>query len=437
MRRLYRKIYLVFLASLVAVVAIIGAAWHMGESNLPHGEVLELAGEFAQGVLPSPDAPREEQQRAVARLSRRLRVDLGLFDQNRDPVAAVGRRLPQPIAVGDKGGWLLGRGGPAWTFPLPDGRWLVARPRPRPAGPFLGVVFFLTVTALVIAIFAYPLVRGLTRRLERLQIGVEKLGAGNLAVRVPVEGRDEVAQLASSFNQAAARIEELVGAHRLLLANASHELRTPLSRIRLGIELFEAKPSPKIKADLARDIAELDDLIEEILLASRLDAAAAPLVAEDVDLLALAAEECARYDGCCLDGEAVTLRGDPRLLRRLLRNLLDNAQRHGRPPVRVELRRRPGQAMLAVIDAGEGIPPKERERVFLRFYRSAASAAARSNGGEASPLRQSCAGGKEAGAGLGLALVRQIARLHGGDAVATARPDAKSCIVVTLPAGGK
>src|SRR5216684_4688594 len=170
--------------------------------------------------------------------------------------------------------------------------------------------------AIAIAVFSYPVVRGLTKRIERLQAGVETLGAGNLATRVAVEGRDEVAQLAASFNRAAARIEELVGAHRLLLANASHELRTPLSRIRLGIELFEAKPDPKIKAELARDIAELDDLIEEILLASRLDIAAAPPATEDVDLLALVAEECARYNGVTLDGELVVLRGDGRLLRR-------------------------------------------------------------------------------------------------------------------------
>jgi signal transduction histidine kinase len=149
-------------------------------------------------------------------------------------------------------------------------------------------------------------------------------------------------------------------------------------------------------------------------------------------LLALAAEECARYDGCCLDGEAVTLRGDPRLLRRLLRNLLDNAERHGRPPVRVELRRGRGQAALAVIDAGDGIPPEERERVFLPFRRlhDAPSVSARTSS------ETTCGKAKASGVGLGLALVRQIARLHGGDAVATARPDATSCIVVTLPVRG-
>ncbi len=412
MRRLYQKIYLVFLASLLAVVVISGLSWRVGQANLPHGEVLELAGELAMAALPPPDAPQQSQQRGVERLGQRLRIDIALFDRNRVRVASAGRPLPQPTAAGESGSWLSGRGGPAWTFRLPDGRWLVVRTQLRPGGPLLGLIFFLAAMAIAIAIFAYPVVRGLTRRIERLQTGVETLGAGNLATRVAVEGRDEVAQLAASFNRAAARIEELVGAHRLLLANASHELRTPLSRIRLGIELFAAKPDAKIRADLARDIAELDDLIEEILLASRLDVAAAPPAAEDVDFLALAAEECARYDGCALDGELVVLRGDARLLRRMVRNLLDNAQRHGRPPIRVELRRYGAQASLSVIDAGEGIPPSEREQVFLPFHR----------------LR-----GDRKGAGLGLALVRQIARLHGGDAIATARPDARSCFLVKLP----
>jgi len=411
MRRLYQKIYLVFLASLIAVIMISGVAWRVGQANAPHGEALELAGELARAALP-PEAPPQVLQRAMEKLGRRAHLDIALFDQNRALVVQVGKPLPQPTSIGEDGGWLRRDGrGLAWTLRLPDGRWLVARTPLRPAGPLLGLVFFLAATAIAIAVFSYPVVRGLTRRIERLQAGVETLGAGNLGTRVAVEGRDEVAQLAASFNRAASRIEELVGAHRLLLANASHELRTPLSRIRLGLELFEAKPDAKAKADIARDIAELDSLIEEILLASQLDVAAAPLAAEEVDLLALVAEECAHYDGCTLDGELVVLRGDARLLRRLVRNLLDNALRHGRPPTRVELRRSGKRALLSVTDAGDGIPPPERERVFLPFHR----------------LR-----GDRKGAGLGLALVRQIARLHGGDARVTPRPDAPSCIVVEL-----
>ena len=102
---------------------------------------------------------------------------------------------------------------------------------------------FLGAIALVVALGARPVVRRLTGRLERLQRGVESLGAGDLRARVKVEGRDEVARLAQSFNQAAARIESLVDAHKMLLANASHELRTPLTRIRLGLELAGVLPN--------------------------------------------------------------------------------------------------------------------------------------------------------------------------------------------------
>ncbi|MDZ4741250.1 MAG: histidine kinase dimerization/phospho-acceptor domain-containing protein, partial [Alphaproteobacteria bacterium] len=115
---------------------------------------------------------------------------------------------------------------------------------------------------------------------------VETLGAGNLSVRVKVEGKDEIARVAESFNRAAARIEALVNSHKMLLANASHELRTPLTRLRMGIELLKGNAEPQRRAELEQDIAELDELIEEILLSSRLDSMARPVHTEDVDLLA-------------------------------------------------------------------------------------------------------------------------------------------------------
>jgi len=243
-------------------------------------------------------------------------------------------------------------------------------------------------------------------RLERLQAGVESLGAGELSARVRVEGSDEVAQLAESFNRAAGRIEELVGAHKSLLANASHELRTPLARIRIAVELMKENADPKRKAELEQDIAELDALIDEILLASRLGALKGLETDEPVDLLALAAEECARYDNAALDGQSVTVRGDPRLLRRMIRNLLENAKRHGAPPVEVRVSLAAESAELSVCDGGAGIPESARERVFEPFHRA----------------------GVGRGTGLGLALVRQIARRHGGDAHSRG-----SCSIVTLP----
>lgn len=409
MKRLYQKIYLTIVGSLIAVVLVSGAIWRFGADEPPWGPGFEVAGEIVATILPPPDAPRAAQQQALERLSERLRMDLSLFDAGLHPLATAGRPLPPPM--GRRPGWLPGGGAPAWGVPLPDGRWIVAATPPRHRNPFLRLVFFLGAIALVVALCAYPFVRGLTRRLERLQAGVETLGAGNLGARVKVEGRDEVARLAESFNRAAARIEELVGAHRLLLANASHELRTPLARIRLGLELLGKDGDPQRKQELARDIGELDQLLDEILLASRLDANPA-LERERVDLLALAAEEAARYDEAALEGESLIVPGDARLIRRLIRNLLDNARRHGRPPVRVAVRRDGTHAILDVIDAGPGIPERERESVFAPFHRL---------------------GTESTGTGLGLSLCRQIARLHGGDVAVHPLPEAQSCFRVRLP----
>jgi signal transduction histidine kinase len=168
---------------------------------------------------------------------------------------------------------------------------------------------------------------------------------------------------------------------------------------------------PVRKAGLEQDIAELDALIDEILLASRLDAVKERDVDEEVDLLALAAEECARYDNVALDGQKISVRGDPRLLRRTIRNLLENATRHGAPPIEVRVSRAAEGAELCVCDGGAGIPEAERERVFEPFYRM----------------------GTGQGSGLGLALVRQIARRHGGDARCAPQSGRRSCFIVVLP----
>jgi signal transduction histidine kinase len=266
-----------------------------------------------------------------------------------------------------------------------------------------------------IGVAAFPIVRQISRRLERLQRGVESLGAGDLTARVPVEGHDEVARLAASFNRAANQIEQLVQSHKTLLANASHELRTPLARIRLAVELMKNSADAERRKGLEEDIAELDWLVDEILLASRLDAVTEPLAAEELDLLALAAEECARYDDVQLEGAVVSVRGDARLLRRLLRNLLENARRHGAPPTHVKIARGAETAIITVWDSGPGVQPAEFENVFRPFHRLKVA-------------------GKSTGTGLGLAVVRQIARRHGGDARCEVTEGGRSCFVVTLPA---
>ena len=401
MKRLYLRIYIAVLASLAVLALATGVFMHwLNESEgAPSGPMIDAIATLALNALPPANAPRAQQQAALDKLFANLRADITLYSADRTQLAAVNAPLPPPPPERMRSGRLLRMDGPAtWAVRLADERWLVMRgPRGR-ARPALGVVAMLALLALAIGIGAYPVVRRLTRRLERLQTGVEALGAGTLSTRVQVEGNDEVARLAESFNKAAERIEKLLGTQKILLANASHELRTPLARIRMGVEFLKSGADAARSRELERDIAELDAMIEEILLASRLDAVPQVDAAEDVDLLALAAEECARYDTVTLDGAPVTIKGDARLLRRVIRNLLENAHRHGAPPVTVMVGARSGTAEVSVCDHGPGVPEAQRERVFEPFYRYASS--------------------DSSGTGLGLALVRQIARRHGGDAFA-------------------
>ncbi len=420
MKRLYLQVYLTVVVSLVLVVVMAGAMWRLAFEASPAGQAIDMAGEIVSALLPPPDAPPEQLQQVLTRISTRLGADLAVFDAQRALVAAAYAKpgapelqLPEPGS--SRHNWQGTRGG-GWSMHLPDDRWLAARLGRIPSHPGFSWVAFLVLIALAVALVAHPVVRRLTRRLERLELSVKALGEGDLSARVQVHGHDEVARLAHSFNRAAERIESLVHSHRMLLANASHELRTPLARIRLGLELQKQTPDAKREAELEADIAELDHLIDEILTASRLDATVGLPVSEEVDLLALAAEECARYEACTLHGEPAVLKGDPQLLRRLVRNLLENARKHGTAPYEVHITQEDPRLRLAVCDHGRGIPAEERERIFEPFYRLPGSAG-------------------NTGTGLGLSLVRQIARRHGGEAMAGDRAGGGTCISVMLGRG--
>ena len=414
-RRLYLQIYLTIIASLVLVVVVSGLLWNaFGRDSLDR-EVFDVAGRLAHQSLPAADASDREQQAAVDRLVGDLDIDISLFDQQQRIIASSRNTAQPPPRLVPRTGLHRERGVPAWTLNLPDGRWLVVdygRDGGRP--PLLNLVLFVGGVAAGVGLGAYPLVRRLTRRLERLQKGVERIGSGDFATRVEVKGRDEVASLAASFNEAAGKIEKLLSAHRMLLANASHELRTPLSRIRLGVEMLKSGADPARMEALRHDIAELDSLIDEILLMSRLDTGSHADLSRNVDLVAMAAEECARYDGCALSGSAPEFSGDPRLLRRLIRNLVENAHLHGALPVEVKIASLAEEITLTVSDGGEGIPEADREKVFEPFYRASG--------------RQNVAG-----YGLGLPLVRQIAEAHGGSVTVLPPEAARSAVRVRLP----
>lgn len=408
--RLYVKVYLTIVATLALVIIVSILVWRTGPELETARDAFSMASGVATAALADPNAPAAEQQKAVERLARLLKADLALYSSDGKPLGASGRALPSPSELEDREKrWFDRHRPPVWSFPLADGRQIVVRPPfERHFGGGIGFFGHIALVAMLLALGSYPIVRGLTGRLERLQRGVESLGAGDLTARVKVEGKDEVAGVAASFNRAAERIEELVKAHKMLLANASHELRTPLTRLRMSVELLKEKADPARRAELEQDIAELNHLIDEILLSSRLDAMQRLDSLEDVDLLALAAEEAAHYDAVAVTGQPVTVRGDARLLRRLLRNLLENASRHGAPPVEVTVAAEGTNAKLTVADHGPGVDAADRDRIFEPFFRSTA--------------------GTAQGTGLGLALVRQIARRHGGEATV-----ADAAFTVSLP----
>jgi len=288
---------------------------------------------------------------------------------------------------------------------------------------------------LAVALATYPIVRTLTRRLERLQNGVQQWGEGDLSIRVPENGQDEVAFLAKRFNQAAERVQALVqsreallASQKSLLANASHELRSPLTRIRMGLELMGASATPAFRDEISRNISELDALIEEILLASRLDAREADLGSiESVELIGMAAEECARVDaelelqanpstdGLQTVATELTVLGVAKLLRRAVRNLLENARRYGAGQISLSLSHTAQHAVIRVADHGPGVPPELQERIFEPFYRLPGATE------------------RDGGVGLGLALVKSIAQRHGGRAFCENQPDGGACFVIELP----
>ena len=409
-RRLYLRIWLAVVGGVAVLTLVVGWAWRIA------------AEQNAQQAATPP--PRE----------------IVLRDAQGQPlVAGLATRVPGPPGEGLE-----------LRIDTADGQTyrLQMAPRPprseRPGGgpghradaafwtrPPFGFVWMLGLVGLAVAVGVFPIIRRLFSRLEVLQRSVQRFGEGDLAARVPVQGHDEVADLSRQFNAAAARIEALVQSHKSLLANASHELRSPLTRIRMGLELMGAssQPSPAFRDEILRNIAELDQLVDEILLASRLDAHEADVgTIELVDMVGLAAEECARVDADLDAGaDALEVRGVAKLLRRAVRNLLENARRYSQGDITVSLRRsahssdKQPMAEVRVCDHGPGVPEALRERIFEPFYRL--------------PGASERAGG----VGLGLALVRSIATRHGGRVYCQDRPDGRpgACFVLELPLRGE
>ena len=408
--RLYIKMYLTVLCGLLLVVLSLGTFAMLADDE-DHGYSGKLD-RFASALI-SPDMTREQRQDMLERLARGLHADVAVFDRSNNYIQGAGALSTKAAAdayLAEDGH----RHKREFEAKLPDGgRVLVFMDSQfdKQKGKFLLAIF---IVAIAIGIASLPAVRYLTRRLEDLRRGVEHWGEGALSSRVEVCGQDEIALVARSFNNAADRVEQLIKSQKSLLANASHELRSPLARLRMAAEMFEASPSDSLRNEIVQNLTELDELVDEILLKSRLDSDQMLELDQLVDLLPLAAEEAAAV-GAEVDGEPLTVAGNERLLRRVIRNLVQNATRHGKPPVTVYVNAHAGQARIAVCDQGDGIKPEEATRVFEPFYRPEG--------------RSESAGGW----GLGLALVAEIVRLHGGRAWYSPLDAGGACFTVEIP----
>lgn len=408
-RHLYLRIWLAVVVGVAVLMLVVGWAWrasvaHNTPPPMPREWVLLNAqGEvLATTTRTAPGAP--------------LAFELPLPDGQIWPLQL--RRSGDP---NDPEGLAARRGGRMPPHMPPHGR----NEPPWWAKPPYGFFWMLGLMGVAVALGLYPVVRRLTQRLEGLQRGVQRWGEGDLSVRVPVQGDDEVADLSERFNGAAARIEGLMASQKSLLANASHELRSPLARIRMGLELMDGADTgiqQRTRAEIVRNMAELDQLIDEILLASRLDAYEADMgTVEPVDLVGLCAEECARV-GAVLEVppglSQLEVQGVAKLLRRMVRNLLENARRygastdHGDSEVVLLLGQEAHQRWLKVCDRGPGVPPEFRERIFEPFFRLPGASE------------------RVGGVGLGLSLVKSIAQRHGGQVACEDREGGGICFVV-------
>jgi signal transduction histidine kinase len=299
----------------------------------------------------------------------------------------------------------------------------------------------------VMALAAAPLARRISRPVERLTEAARRLGAGELAYRIPDEPRrgrwrrrgghvDELRELTRAFNDMAERVERLVAGQKELLANVSHELRSPLARIRVALALVprDAEGEARVR-DVERDLVELDRLIEDVLSMARLEATGLPPHPGPVDARALLAElaERAGHDPVTAgrgvqvaDGPPLALVADGPLLKRALWNLVENAAKYGAPPITLGVERAGDRLVFAVSDAGEGIGAAERERVLSPFYRLDR---ARTPAAPGAPPR---------GFGLGLAFARRVAEVHGGriaiGPAATQEGRERGCrVAITIP----
>jgi heavy metal sensor kinase len=296
-----------------------------------------------------------------------------------------------------------------------------------------GLLSYLVPIALVVAgIGGWFLARKSLAPVVTMVERARRMSAENLSGRLPVANpRDELGQLAETFNGLLGRLETAMTAQRHFMADASHELRTPVATTRTAANVAlqqvhrEEHEYRETLAIIEQQAARLSRIVDDMFTLARADTGSYPVrrtpmyldevIAEVVQSSrVLAAAKGVAVELAAAESSAFT--GDEDLLRRLVANLLDNAVRHAPSgtAVRVDLERRDAGYAISVSDRGPGVPRDMREQIFRRFYRGDATAA-------------------DGGAGLGLALARWIASVHGGDVTLADSSAAGTTFTAELP----
>ncbi|MCK8501473.1 sensor histidine kinase [Myxococcus fulvus] len=445
--RLLFRIYLVGIAQLVLVVATLFAARSfVVDKPLRHGFIRHAAYNIREWekLLEDPVAL----QASLDRAARLLEAKVTLRDAS-GRLIATNTSAPSPELTPVEldeltlHGERLSRGRPphSLTLPIPEEGPLEAYatiitrpPEPPPGNTALVVCAVLLSTAITSLAFA----RTLARPLQRLAEVARALGEGKLDTRTGIRRRDELGQVAEAFDEMACRLTHLLRSQKELLANVSHELRTPLARIRVALDLAEegnAETAREMLSDITSDLAELEQLVDDVLTAARLDLAtgnagvgAPPLRQEQVEVQGLVDKAASRFRTArpgrvlevSVDGSLPPVEVDPVLLRRALDNLLDNAGKYSEPKSPVRLRAQaagpPDTLSLEVADEGIGIESEDLLRVGTPFFRTDRSRARRTGG-----------------IGMGLALARRIVDAHGGTLTLESQPGVGTTARILLP----
>ncbi|MFO0588565.1 MAG: HAMP domain-containing sensor histidine kinase [Polyangiaceae bacterium] len=306
-----------------------------------------------------------------------------------------------------------------WTIPSAKGEMYTVRVWFASSGFPSNNMAMAVLAIVVIGITSWITARTLVKPLERLSKVAGELGQGNLHARAAMNRADELGEVGRAFDEMAARIEMLLRSEKEMLANVSHELRTPLARIRVALDLAsegDADVARESLGEIAEDLAELERLVDDVLMAARFSlregtpgAPTTPQVrAERLDVGALLKKSVQKFRSAHperpvhteLPAQLPSISADPVLLRRVVDNLLDNAHKYTEErerPIDLGAESHDGTVAIWVRDQGMGIAPEDLPRVFEPFFRTDRS-------------RTRATGGL----GLGLALARRIVTAHGG-----------------------